>query len=1329
MKKKLALLLVLAMVLSAIPMNVFGRSYVSPENQNVNTNTSGRWLSTTLWVDVAEFINRTDPNITDFKIDLRLDKAVWTTPWTTPTLTGLDSNLNPSSSLYKRFDSDTSDWSVGGDNTKNAQAQALTRQKSKGAYAARITYRTYKTTTDGAIRSLYPQVDPNDELDYGYVDRYEYYDVSTLNLNIGNGKLFVEEFKDWNELLGRWTGETYRLVTGYYYDYTDPETGILYKDNLQMLVYNNVPRPSFNPSNPYGNQGDPYGVFNKKQSVGDYLDDDGNSTKYMDSKKAVFEGADYLGGTDNPYFPFYRDDDGDNNWVYYSVERGRYSQGPGARWDIFSWPGYNITPLNNPIASDAYGTGADTSFPYILNNETPKSYVQFGPYYPYASYESGLQHGTVTNQPFEPEPILLSGSVQISKDEATLADEGSRLAKKAAVGRSNTDSSQPGVFEYIFEPLNGTDAQLTIKNNGNNDFYVGGSSRVSSGSFPQTMYVGVPLYYYFTGDDDTDTATVTYWSYTNNVNISAPLNLAGKPATGLVIGDPAPEKVKFYQYAKLNPIAIREKRRGDLSVGYHWFRFEAEEDYVWDPSLDNARIDRGVSTNSDDKLGYSTVYGNAQITVDGSSRYHVFTETINGAKKSVLYLQLHIISSTAASSGWGWPETLKLENLMLIADDRAKFDDVKIDARYIKAESIETISTSTSTNIMISTPLTPAEICDNLVFGPEGNYNYGATITPDYAEWRRLINAGNSAGAKTLIDAFIALINASGNSTSWPTKITYPAAALSYDWSTLSSDGVRVPYYQATSRWNSATSYEITVAERVKNQVIFDLVPGGSPKEVTSGRFKQLTEKMMLAEIAPNAWGATSGIDVTFTVDEGVKIQRARILYNTNYPTRKYGDGDGWTWYDVTEDFVPKNGVLVKNDYVKYTSPLQNKEDLGKLRHLYLQLEVSVEAGYEWKYETQNITVTAKGGSLSNLEGDDFVVPALAVDPILPPDVDITDIITNNTSYYADKEVGSITITEQNVGALKRDSYIWLYVVGARTSDVELYADVVAETNNKESGLELARGSSIKQAAGNLSYVGMSYKVTHESNKKDVPGEIIVNNVSIRGWIYPEVDYRVVISGSAVAENDYLVYHTANSSVSAAQEEILFDAPPYESSLVAFEDTDTSGRPGGTGGGDMPTFGGGSGDSGSGGSSYEPAPTPLNVTFSTSTSVYVANGIPVEWPFRIPESGPGKNCGYIAPRAFVAMVGLDDPVWDPTTGVAQISGKGITVEFTVNAQTAKVNGNEVPITNSAGEAMPVLTFRNSSGGDNFYLPAAFICDTFGIKIYWDTKTGTVTFYE
>jgi len=214
----------------------------------------------------------------------------------------------------------------------------------------------------------------------------------------------------------------------------------------------------------------------------------------------------------------------------------------------------------------------------------------------------------------------------------------------------------------------------------------------------------------------------------------------------------------------------------------------------------------------------------------------------------------------------------------------------------------------------------------------------------------------------------------------------------------------------------------------------------------------------------------------------------------------------------------------------------------------------------------------------------------------------------------------------------------------------------------------------------------------------------------------------VVVSGSAVAENDYLVYRTENPN-DTSRDEILFDAPPYEASLVAFDDTNAWMRPGGTET-EVPSTGGGS--------SYEPGTTttPLNVTFSTNTSVYVANGIPVEWPFRIPSSGPGKDCGYIAPRAFVAMVGLDDPVWDAATGVATISGKGITVEFKVDSYTATVNGQEVAITNSAGVAMPVLAFRNATtGGDNFYLPAAFISSVFGIKVYWDIPTGTVTFYE
>jgi len=55
MKKKLALLLVLAMMFSALPMSVFGATYISPISQSVTQ--AGYWQKTTVWIDVSEFLN------------------------------------------------------------------------------------------------------------------------------------------------------------------------------------------------------------------------------------------------------------------------------------------------------------------------------------------------------------------------------------------------------------------------------------------------------------------------------------------------------------------------------------------------------------------------------------------------------------------------------------------------------------------------------------------------------------------------------------------------------------------------------------------------------------------------------------------------------------------------------------------------------------------------------------------------------------------------------------------------------------------------------------------------------------------------------------------------------------------------------------------------------------------------------------------------------------------------------------------------------------------------------------------------------------------------
>jgi len=200
------------------------------------------------------------------------------------------------------------------------------------------------------------------------------------------------------------------------------------------------------------------------------------------------------------------------------------------------------------------------------------------------------------------------------------------------------------------------------------------------------------------------------------------------------------------------------------------------------------------------------------------------------------------------------------------------------------------------------------------------------------------------------------------------------------------------------------------------------------------------------------------------------------------------------------------------------------------------------------------------------------------------------------------------------------------------------------------------------------------------------------------------------------------VYHTLERGNRA--DDLMFYDSPYEASLVMFEDTTAWTNPGGWD--ERPGAGGDTAivDPGTPTIPVDPGMPPLNITFSTGTSVYLANGVPVSFPFRIPTSGPGANSGYISARAFSAMVGLDDPVWDGARGVGTVSGRGVVVELTTDSFTANVNGNDVPITNSGGDPVPCINFDGF-----FYLPAAFISDVFGIRIHWDVPTGTVTFTD
>jgi hypothetical protein len=301
-------------------------------------------------------------------------------------------------------------------------------------------------------------------------------------------------------------------------------------------------------------------------------------------------------------------------------------------------------------------------------------------------------------------------------------------------------------------------------------------------------------------------------------------------------------------------------------------------------------------------------------------------------------------------------------------------------------------------------------------------------------------------------------------------------------------------------------------------------------------------------------------MDVTFNVPDhgGAVILGARVLFPEDlypYPhatmihdweAAHYATGHdeigGWNYPDA-------RGVLVTPSYVRISPGLHNWPEISTARHIDIQLLLSVEPGYTDKYG-EKIDISLSGTSLSNSV---TVTAAYVKDPVEVYVEPVEIPITNNTAFI--REIDDIIIRETDFGALRQGEEIWVYVVGPRAGEIDFTADMIAKVNTGESGLRLTRGNVLRNRRSDSRISGgVRYTVearSHEFGNNNA-GEIIITGGRITGPVSPGAAYKVVISGPAIAANQYTVYENkpnadANTLIEARNISWrLFDSEAYE---------------------------------------------------------------------------------------------------------------------------------------------------------------------------------------
>jgi hypothetical protein len=575
--------------------------------------------------------------------------------------------------------------------------------------------------------------------------------------------------------------------------------------------------------------------------------------------------------------------------------------------------------------------------------------------------------------------------------------------------------------------------------------------------------------------------------------------------------------------------------------------------------------------------------------------------------------------------------------------------------------------------------------------------------------------------------------------------------------------------------WNSAGA---AVARGVRNLDV--TIDAEAAAEILSGkRAEQTTSKVIIKEQAVGTWNNGSTIlSLAGDAAEHADIVAAhvavydlkadgsrgdQILGTTDDDsvdnamanwTRRDGQGQYRT-IQRHQDYTNNAGITVNTKEVRIDPLLTYYTNVNQRREIEVQLQVSVEAGYVGKGYDPALMLALEG---TNDYSVDEILVANISDPITVTIEDQPESVAVEGAYDAwQSPVGNVIITENKAGALAHNTELWMYVTGGRQIDLNLEANPVAEINTEVSGFQLYNGQTLHHSYGNFFLNGMRYNVQRPSGLGNTTeaAEIIISDVEITGQLYPSAEYQIVVSGNAVADNDYTVWTNESALVAplanpssqfvtdrTRAQSGIFDEAPYAIEAIKWDDT--------TG----PTSEPAPVEEPPVVVAPEPTPAPAPVVPAPTPAPIV---IPTPEPVRLPQTYNQYSQAYdeqgrqynsmvmaaatngvgfsgISPRAFADYIG-GTTSWDAATSQATIVGKAadgsdVTVVLGLGNTSATINGVAYDIAEyndhpgyPAGSIMPF-----QPGNNRIYLPIRFLCNAFKVEFTWDELTKSVTLY-
>ena len=516
--------------------------------------------------------------------------------------------------------------------------------------------------------------------------------------------------------------------------------------------------------------------------------------------------------------------------------------------------------------------------------------------------------------------------------------------------------------------------------------------------------------------------------------------------------------------------------------------------------------------------------------------------------------------------------------------------------------------------------------------------------------------------------------------------------------------------------------YNITEANRSHNNLavatrtsaLLELRTAAAPPTLRSGRFDApaggepgaavRAATIQVQELVPGAFD-TGWLNSTLQLSlnqPGVNITGGRWRL---YSPAPQGPGNiiGWQGFQMAAPGTPNvtvgaPGQALLQDNV-FTLFVPRAADGNANRRLEIQFQLSIEAGFEWKYDSNEIAVYVGGNAVEGRlpASERNVVIARVEDPITLSLVDGSvglDVagVYNVTDIT---RVSDIVIQENFVGALAVGNR---FVVEIAALPVQLFGALAL--TNATATVDTASGM-VLSATNRGDHV--EFLVVRQSS--GTPATITLSNVYVMGLFFPGIQYVVSVRDAAASGTN--ITQNTNSPANTTVPLGRFDTLGYFAQIVHFETR--SGQ-------DIPT---------------QRPPQQGEATSVILHSWDHFEGMAANQPSITQVGIAGRGVSMVAIRAFANVIDATEissarnaaGVLTATIAAYNTRGEFVVVTIAENSPVAQisVDGVAIPVTDLATWAGPEtgvpagqLAPRNIGG--NFFLPGRALANIFGYEV-------------